>query len=154
MDLSVDTIEIPIAPAPGRTKIAELPIDGPVFMGMHGSVAEHYGVAPSDFEPHATSLDYLVAAVGSCLTGTLSGMLNRLGQQTTAGQFSAIARGRLVVEQHVLRVAAIEMSYSLRLDDTADAAKVQRAHDRHQAHCPVAKSIAGSIAITTGLVLI
>jgi hypothetical protein len=32
----------------------------PVAFGVHGAVAEHYGVTPD--EEHATTLDYVVAA--------------------------------------------------------------------------------------------
>jgi hypothetical protein len=32
------------------------------IFGVHGAVAEHYGTDPKDSEPHATTLDYLVAA--------------------------------------------------------------------------------------------
>jgi len=38
--------------------------DQPVTFGVHGAVADHYGVAAEDFPPHATTLDYLVAAAG------------------------------------------------------------------------------------------
>ncbi len=34
----------------------------PVTFGVHGAVAEHYQVAPGALEPHATTLDYVVAA--------------------------------------------------------------------------------------------
>ncbi len=34
----------------------------PVFFGVHSEVAEHYGVDSQVHEPHATTLDYLVAA--------------------------------------------------------------------------------------------
>jgi hypothetical protein len=34
----------------------------PVTFGVHGAVAEHYGVDPGEHEPHTTTLDYLVAA--------------------------------------------------------------------------------------------
>jgi hypothetical protein len=33
-----------------------------VTFGVHGAVAEHYGTDPEATEPHATTLDYLVAA--------------------------------------------------------------------------------------------
>jgi hypothetical protein len=36
--------------------------EAPVTFGVHGAVAEHYGRAPGTFEPHATTIDYLVAA--------------------------------------------------------------------------------------------
>ncbi len=46
----------------GPYRIAHLPIDGPVKFGVHSEVAEHYGVSPDISEPHATTLDYIVAA--------------------------------------------------------------------------------------------
>lgn len=33
-----------------------------VVFGVHSEIAEHYGVDASLFEPHAATLDYLVAA--------------------------------------------------------------------------------------------
>jgi hypothetical protein len=50
----------------GRLRRAVLPaLDQPVLFGVHGAVAEHYGVAPDDEEPHTTTLDYLVAAAAA-----------------------------------------------------------------------------------------
>jgi hypothetical protein len=34
----------------------------PVKFGTHGAVAQHYGAKEGTYEPHATTLDYLVAA--------------------------------------------------------------------------------------------
>ncbi|HWX54658.1 MAG TPA: hypothetical protein VN176_08725 [Verrucomicrobiae bacterium] len=37
----------------------------PVAFSVHGAIAAHYGVNPADIgESHATTIDYLVAAVG------------------------------------------------------------------------------------------
>jgi hypothetical protein len=47
----------------GPLRTATLPAeDRLVTFGVHGAVAEHYGVGPGDLEPHATTLDYVVAA--------------------------------------------------------------------------------------------
>jgi hypothetical protein len=47
----------------GPLRRAHLPAEAqPVLFGVHGAVAEHYGVAPDALEPHATTLDYVVAA--------------------------------------------------------------------------------------------
>ncbi len=35
-----------------------------MVFGVHGAIAEHYGVPADAFEPHATTLDYVVAAAG------------------------------------------------------------------------------------------
>lgn len=47
----------------GPLRRAYLPVaPEPVFFGVHSEVAEHYGVDSQVHEPHATTLDYLVAA--------------------------------------------------------------------------------------------
>ncbi len=39
-------------------------IEEPITFGVHGAIAEHYGVSPDDFPPDATTIDYLIAAAG------------------------------------------------------------------------------------------
>ena len=47
----------------GPIRKAYLPAEtDPVIFGVHGAVAEHYKVPPTVLEPHATTLDYIVAA--------------------------------------------------------------------------------------------
>lgn len=49
----------------GRLRSATLPEERePVLFGVHGAVAEHYGVDMTQEEAHATTLDYVVAAAG------------------------------------------------------------------------------------------
>ncbi len=47
----------------GPLRRAWLPAESaPVSFGVHGAVAEHYGRAPGTYDPHATTIDYVVAA--------------------------------------------------------------------------------------------
>ena len=47
----------------GPIRRAFLPAEQqPVIFGVHGAVAKHYKVAPDAYEPHATTLDYVIAA--------------------------------------------------------------------------------------------
>jgi hypothetical protein len=47
----------------GPLRRAYLPAERePVLFGVHGAVAEHYKVPPGATDPHATTLDYIVAA--------------------------------------------------------------------------------------------
>ncbi len=47
----------------GPLRRAYVPAEpAPVLFGVHGAVAHHYGVDMKDHEPHATTLDYVVAA--------------------------------------------------------------------------------------------
>jgi len=49
----------------GPLRRAYLPAEKePVLFGVHGAVAEHYGVDIKEHAPHATTLDYVVAAAG------------------------------------------------------------------------------------------
>ncbi len=50
----------------GPDRLAWLPAEKePVHFGVHGPVAEHYGLSADQIkEPHATTLDYVVAAAG------------------------------------------------------------------------------------------
>jgi hypothetical protein len=47
----------------GPLRRAYLPAEAePVWLGVHSEVARHYGVDTHVVEPHATTLDYVVAA--------------------------------------------------------------------------------------------
>ncbi len=47
----------------GPMRLAYLPAEkAPVIFGVHSEVAEHYKVPPDAYPPHATTLDYVVAA--------------------------------------------------------------------------------------------
>jgi hypothetical protein len=59
----VYTSHIRIERVKGPLRRAYLPVEPePVFFGVHSEVAEHYKVDPAVHEPHATTLDYVVAA--------------------------------------------------------------------------------------------
>jgi hypothetical protein len=46
----------------GPNRSAQLPAGEQVAFGVHGAVAEHYGVAAEDNDATSTTLDYIVAA--------------------------------------------------------------------------------------------
>ncbi len=47
----------------GTVRRARIPGEHePVTFGVHGAIAQHYGRAPGSFDPHATTIDYVVAA--------------------------------------------------------------------------------------------
>lgn len=59
------TSRVKIERLQGKIRKAYLPAETePVIFGVHNEVAAHYGVAPDSEEPHASTLDYLVAATG------------------------------------------------------------------------------------------
>lgn len=62
-DEPVYVSEVTIERIGGPLRRAHLPATPePVLFGVHSAIAEHYGVPPGAQEPHATTLDYVVAA--------------------------------------------------------------------------------------------
>lgn len=59
----VYTSKVRIERIKGPLRRAHLPQeDEPTLFGVHSEIAAHYGVDPQVHEPHATTLDYVVAA--------------------------------------------------------------------------------------------
>ena len=57
------TSKVGIERVKGPLRRATLPVEPePVLFGVHSEVAEHYRVDLDVVEPHATTLDYVVAA--------------------------------------------------------------------------------------------
>ena len=50
----------------GPLRVATLPGEPqPVYFSVHGAIARHYGVSADQLpEPHAATLDYVIAATG------------------------------------------------------------------------------------------
>ena len=47
----------------GPLRRAYLPAEAnPVLFGVHGAIAQYYQAPPETLEPHATTLDYIVAS--------------------------------------------------------------------------------------------
>jgi hypothetical protein len=57
------TSHVKIERIKGPLRRAFLPhVAAPVFFGVHSEIAQHYGVDTNVHEPHAATLDYLVAS--------------------------------------------------------------------------------------------
>ncbi|HWH28050.1 MAG TPA: hypothetical protein VNU26_03650 [Mycobacteriales bacterium] len=55
--------EVRVERGPDRLRTAQLPgEDAPVLYGVHGAIAEHYGVAPGAAPSHASTIDHVVGA--------------------------------------------------------------------------------------------
>ena len=65
MSAVVYTSEVKIVRQQGPRRLAYLPAEKEaVPFGVHGAIAEHYGVDPNVADPNATTIDYVVAAAG------------------------------------------------------------------------------------------
>ena len=62
----VYTSRVHIERIAGPLRVATLPGESqPVVFSVHGAIAKHYKVDPSAIgEPHAATLDYVIAATG------------------------------------------------------------------------------------------
>ena len=61
----VYTSNVRIERVMGPVRRAYLPAEQePVIFGVHSAIAEHYKVPPDKYPPHATTIDYVVAAAG------------------------------------------------------------------------------------------
>jgi hypothetical protein len=57
--------EIPLTRVKGPLRLARLPTEPePVRFGAHGAIARHYGLTGDVADPHATTIDYVIAATG------------------------------------------------------------------------------------------
>jgi len=63
MDDTVYRSNVRIERVAGPLRRAYLPgEEAPVLFSVHSEIAEHYGRKPGTYEPHAATLDYIVAA--------------------------------------------------------------------------------------------
>jgi hypothetical protein len=61
----VYTSEVRLTRVRGALRQAYLPAEAePIQFGTHGAIARHYGIQGEVPDPHATTLDYIVAAAG------------------------------------------------------------------------------------------
>jgi hypothetical protein len=55
--------EVTVERVKGPLRRAHVPGEAePVLFGVHGAIAEHYGRAPGSYDPHATTIDSVIAA--------------------------------------------------------------------------------------------
>ncbi len=63
------------------------------------------------------------------------------------------ATGEVELDDGVLVIKRIHVTYHLRLDQAVEREKVERAFSHHTQRCPVYRSIGGAVEITTSLEL-
>ena len=123
--------------------------NNPVLFGVHDEIAEHYKIPSGTYEPHAATLDYIIAAAGGCLIGTLGGALAGRRVVLSGNGLTADVNGEIEREDdNVLVIKRIHVVYHLVTSEEYKE-KVFRAYDIHAAKCPVYRSLTPGITITT-----
>ena len=91
----IHTSKVKIHKEPGKSKIKRAEIEGfpgAIRMGIHGGIAQYFKLSPD--EPMASTLDYIVAAVGGCMTGTVAGALEARGVRADPEKLQVEAEGK------------------------------------------------------------
>lgn len=130
-----------------KNKIKSIVFEGfptPVRMGVHRGFCEYFGIDPEESLP--STLDYVVAAVGACLTGTLAGALGKRGIPITSENLTADAEGQLEVVEGKLLLTNITVHYRLTVPAEKRAA-AERALEHHDSVCPVSASVRRGITV-------
>jgi uncharacterized OsmC-like protein len=136
----------------GPVRRAYLPAETkPVIFGVHGAVAEHYKVPPAVLEPHATTLDYIVAAAAGWLTGTFGGALEARQIDASNERLVSETVGEVELEDHVLVIRRIHVVLKLKAEESQRETAI-RVHGFYADKCPVYRTLKQAIAITTELV--
>ena len=141
------TSKVKIHKEAGKSKIKRAEIDGfpgAVRMGVHGGIAQYFKLTPD--EPMVSTLDYIVAAVGGCMTGTVAGALEARGVNANPDKLQVEAEGRIEEVDGKMILTAIKLRYHLKVPKEKRAT-VERALEHHEALCAASESVRRGITV-------
>jgi uncharacterized OsmC-like protein len=139
--------KVKISKEPGNSKIKRAEIEGfpgAIRMGIHGGIAQHFKLSPS--EPMASTLDYIVAAVGGCMTGTVAGALEARGVSATPDKLEVEAEGTIEEVDGKMILTGVKMHYRLKVPKEKRAT-VERALEHHEGLCAASESVRRGITV-------
>lgn len=126
---------------PGKGKVKKAFIgDFPqsVRMGMNGGVKKFYRVESEEDLP--TTLDYLVAALGGCLTGTLGSALEARSIPIGPDDLAADVEGYIENVENKLLITRVHVRYRLKVPK-GKREDAQRILNSHEKYCAVSQSL-------------
>jgi uncharacterized OsmC-like protein len=141
------TSKVKIHKEHGKSKIKNAQVEGfpdTLRMGVHGGVAEFFKLSPD--EPLPSTLDYVVAAVGGCMTGTVAGALEARGVQAGPENLQVDAEGKIEEVDGKMILTGIKLRYRLKVPKDKRAS-VERALEHHEGLCAVSESIRRGITV-------
>jgi uncharacterized OsmC-like protein len=143
----IHTSKVKIHKEPGKSKIKRAEIEGfpgALRMGIHGGIAQYFKLSPD--EPMASTLDYIVAAVGGCMTGTVAGALEARGVRADPEKLQVEAEGKIEDVDGKMILTGIKLRYRLKVP--ADKrATVERALEHHEGFCSASESVRRGITV-------
>lgn len=141
------TSRVIVEKEPGKNKIKRAQIEGfpgVLRMGIHGGIARHFKLSPD--EPMASTLDYIVAAVGGCMTGTVAGALEARGIRADSEKLQVEAEGRIEDVDGKMILTGIKLRYRLKVPKDKRAG-VERALEHHEGLCAASESVRRGITV-------
>ena len=135
----VHTTKVKVQKDAGKDKTAYIEnFPEPVRYGLHGGVKRFFKIDAGADLP--TTLDHLVAAVGSCMAGTLGGALEGRGIPSYPGKISADVEGTIENIDGKPLLTRVHVKYTLKVPrgKTQDAERAVEVHDKG---CAAAQSV-------------
>lgn len=143
----VHLTKVKIYKEPGKGKVKKAIIEGfpqPIRMGLHGGVKKFYRVESEEDLP--TTLDYVVAALGSCLTGTLGSALEANSIAIGPDDLSAEVEGYIENVENKPLITRVLVKYHLKVPK-GKKDQAERIVDNHEKYCAVSQSLRRGIAV-------
>ena len=131
----------------GKGKIKRAVIEGfpePIRMGLHGGVKKFYRVDSGEDLP--TTLDYVVAALGSCLTGTLGSALEARPIPIGPDDLSADVEGHIENVDNKPLITRVHVKYHLKVPK-GHKNEAERIVNNHEKFCAVSQSLRRGITV-------
>jgi uncharacterized OsmC-like protein len=147
MGKHIHTSKVKVFKEPGKSKIKRAEIagfPGALRMGIHGGIAQYFKLSPD--EPMASTLDYIVAAVGGCMTGTVAGALEARGVSANPDNLEVEAEGRIEDVDGKMVLTGIKLHYRLKVPKDKRAT-VERALEHHEGLCAASESVRRGITV-------
>lgn len=120
-------------------------IPEPLVFGMHGPLQQYY---PIEGQPVPSTLDHIIAAVGSCMHGTLTGALVGRKVEYDRKAFRARVEGHIVgTGSSDVHIKSIVVHYELSVPPEAREA-AERALRFHLKGCWAHRSVAAAIDVS------
>jgi uncharacterized OsmC-like protein len=141
------TSKVKIQKEPGKSKIKRAQVEGfadVLRMGIHGGIAQYFKLSPD--EPMPATLDYIVAAVGGCMTGTVAGALEARGVRADPEKLQVEAEGKIEEVDGKMILTGIKLRYHLKVPKDKRAT-VERALEHHEGLCAASESVRRGITV-------
>ena len=141
------TSKVKLHREPGKNKIKSAKFEGfpgTVRMSVHGGISQFFGLNPA--EPLPSTLDYLVAAIGGCMTGTVASVLEAREVSSAPENLSVDAEGRIEEVDGKMILTHVSLKYRIKVPKEKRES-IDRALQHHESFCGVSESVRRGITV-------